>query len=197
MPFSTLFLSGATVGMTTLAFAISTPASAQEPYAHKHYAHAHYRHYAHHRRGSSDHRSSASNGASAEPGLRLGACGGGRRRRGGNRPGRAGRLYRRRRHCGRGPGRSVWRHGGALRVPVQPDAELRIRRHAELRIRRPFRCAVQCGRGSGRITVPGGGRRFRRDAGRQPRLLSRFRLRLSGPCGRELCGRINKRGRDR
>ena len=48
MPFSTLFLSGATVGMTTLAFAISTPASAQEPYAHKHYPHAHYHHYAHH-----------------------------------------------------------------------------------------------------------------------------------------------------
>ncbi len=51
MPFSTLFLSGATVGMTTLAFAISTPASAQEPYTHKHYVHAHYRHYAHYHEG--------------------------------------------------------------------------------------------------------------------------------------------------
>jgi hypothetical protein len=50
MPFSTLLLSGATVGMTTLAFAIATPASAQEYYAHKHYAHTHYAHarYRHH-----------------------------------------------------------------------------------------------------------------------------------------------------
>jgi hypothetical protein len=45
MPFSTLLLSGATVGMTTLAFAIATPASAQQHYAHQHYAH--YRHHAH------------------------------------------------------------------------------------------------------------------------------------------------------
>jgi hypothetical protein len=56
MPFSTLFLSGATVGMTTLAFAIATPASAQEQYANKHYAHTHYaharyRHYAHYHGG--------------------------------------------------------------------------------------------------------------------------------------------------
>ena len=49
MRFSTLLLSAATVGTTTLAFAIATPASAQEQYAHKHYAH--YRHYAHHREG--------------------------------------------------------------------------------------------------------------------------------------------------
>ena len=48
MPFSTLLLSGATIGMTTLAFAIATPASAQEHYAHKHYAHTHYAHYRHH-----------------------------------------------------------------------------------------------------------------------------------------------------
>jgi hypothetical protein len=34
--------------MTTLALAISTPASAQETYAHKHYVHAHYHHYVHH-----------------------------------------------------------------------------------------------------------------------------------------------------
>ena len=52
MPFNTLLLSVATVGTTTLAFAIATPASAQERYAHKHYAHTHYaharyRHYAH------------------------------------------------------------------------------------------------------------------------------------------------------
>jgi hypothetical protein len=46
MPFSTLLLSGATVGMTTLAFAIATPASAQQYYGHQHYAHAHYA-YAH------------------------------------------------------------------------------------------------------------------------------------------------------
>jgi hypothetical protein len=44
MPSSTLLLSAATVGITTLAFAISTPASAQEHYAHKHYAHTHYAH---------------------------------------------------------------------------------------------------------------------------------------------------------
>jgi len=50
MAFSTLLLSGATVGMTTLAFAIAAPASAQEHYAHKHYAHTHYAHarYRHH-----------------------------------------------------------------------------------------------------------------------------------------------------
>jgi hypothetical protein len=51
MPFSTLLLSGTTVGMTTLALAIATPASAQETYPHKHYSHthyAHYRHYTHH-----------------------------------------------------------------------------------------------------------------------------------------------------
>jgi hypothetical protein len=52
MPFSTLLLSVATIGTTTLAFAIATPASAQEHYGHKHYAHthyahAHYRHYTH------------------------------------------------------------------------------------------------------------------------------------------------------
>jgi hypothetical protein len=48
MPFSTLLLSGATAGMTTLALAIATPASAQQNYAHKHYAHTHYAHYRHH-----------------------------------------------------------------------------------------------------------------------------------------------------
>jgi hypothetical protein len=48
MPFSTLLLSGATVGMTTLAFAIAAPASAQ--YVHTHYVHVHhYTHYAHYR----------------------------------------------------------------------------------------------------------------------------------------------------
>jgi hypothetical protein len=54
MPFSTLLLSVATVGMTTLAFAVATPASAQGQYTHKHYAHthyAHYRHYAHRHEG--------------------------------------------------------------------------------------------------------------------------------------------------
>ncbi len=56
MPFSTLLLSVATVGTTTLAFALATPASAQEHYAHKHYAHSHYayaryRHYAHYDEG--------------------------------------------------------------------------------------------------------------------------------------------------
>ena len=44
MPFSTLLLSVATVGTTTLAFAIATPASAQQHYGHKHYAHTHYAH---------------------------------------------------------------------------------------------------------------------------------------------------------
>jgi hypothetical protein len=50
MQFSTL-LSAPAVGMTALAFAIATPASAQEHYAHKHthYAHARYRH--HYREG--------------------------------------------------------------------------------------------------------------------------------------------------
>ena len=51
MPFSTLLLSVATVGTTTLAFAIATPASAQEHYAHKHYSHARYHHYSHYREG--------------------------------------------------------------------------------------------------------------------------------------------------
>ncbi len=45
MPFSTLGLSVATVGMATLAFAIAAPASAQEHYAHKHYTHARYHHH--------------------------------------------------------------------------------------------------------------------------------------------------------
>ena len=45
MRFSTLLLSVATVGATALAFAIATPASAQQYYAHKHYAHARYRHH--------------------------------------------------------------------------------------------------------------------------------------------------------
>jgi hypothetical protein len=48
MPFSTVLLSAATVGMTTLAFAIAAPASAQQNYAHRHYAHTHYAHYRHH-----------------------------------------------------------------------------------------------------------------------------------------------------
>jgi hypothetical protein len=51
MPFSTLLLSVATIGTTTLAFAIATPASAQQHYAHKHYAHARYHHYAHYHEG--------------------------------------------------------------------------------------------------------------------------------------------------
>lgn len=56
MPFSTLGLSVATVGMATLAFAIAAPASAQERYGqkhytHTHYAHAHHRHYARHDEG--------------------------------------------------------------------------------------------------------------------------------------------------
>ena len=46
MPFSNLLLSVATVGTTTLAFAMATPASAQQYYGHKHYAHARYHHYA-------------------------------------------------------------------------------------------------------------------------------------------------------
>jgi hypothetical protein len=50
MSFSTLLLSAATVGTTTLAVAIVAPASAQEQYAHKHYAHTHYAHYRHHYR---------------------------------------------------------------------------------------------------------------------------------------------------
>jgi hypothetical protein len=50
MQFSTLLLSGATAGITTLAFAVAAPASAQEHYAHRHYAHTHYAHarYRHH-----------------------------------------------------------------------------------------------------------------------------------------------------
>jgi hypothetical protein len=49
MPFNTLGLSVATVGMATLAFAIAAPASAQERYTH--YARAHYRHHAHYGEG--------------------------------------------------------------------------------------------------------------------------------------------------
>jgi hypothetical protein len=48
MRFSTLFLSAATVGMTTLAFAMAAPASAQQYYAHKHYTHYSHAHYRHH-----------------------------------------------------------------------------------------------------------------------------------------------------
>jgi hypothetical protein len=50
MRFSTL-VSVAAVGTTTLAFAIATPASAQQQYPHRHYAHAHYRHHARYREG--------------------------------------------------------------------------------------------------------------------------------------------------
>ena len=46
MPSNTL-LSAATVGMTTLAFAIAAPASAQQDYSHNHYARTHYAHYHH------------------------------------------------------------------------------------------------------------------------------------------------------
>ena len=49
MQFSTLLLSVATLGTTTLAFA--APASAQQYYSHKHYTHARYHHYTHHREG--------------------------------------------------------------------------------------------------------------------------------------------------
>ena len=45
MPFSTLGLSVATVGMATLAFAIAAPASAQESYTHTHYVHHHHYHH--------------------------------------------------------------------------------------------------------------------------------------------------------
>src|ERR1700722_10488546 len=52
MPFTTLGLSVATVGMATLAFAIAAPASAQEYSAHTHYHHYHhYHHYAHYGEG--------------------------------------------------------------------------------------------------------------------------------------------------
>jgi hypothetical protein len=44
MRFSTLLLSGATVGMATLAATIATPASAQQHYAHRHYTHTRYAH---------------------------------------------------------------------------------------------------------------------------------------------------------
>ena len=171
MPFSTLFLSGATVGMTTLAFAIATPASAQEPYAHKHYAHPHYAHARyHHYEGRYIVVHAQQPVVVQSPGLRLGARGGGRQCRGRNRPGRAGSFYRRGRGCERVRGRSVRRHGGAVRLP------------AELHIRRSFGHAVQCGGDSGRSAVPGGEHRFR-SAGPPPRLLSRFRLYLSRPSG--------------
>ena len=91
-----------------------------------------YRHYAHHGQGPQIIVHPQENGDRADPGLRLGT-------RGGVAPSwweparRCGSLYRRGRGCGRGRGRSVWRHGGALRVPVQPDAELHIRRRADLR----------------------------------------------------------------
>ena len=155
MQFSTLFLSVATLGTTTLAFAIATPASAQEHYAHKHYSHARYHHY---RTIARDVRSSfmrknrcwcrarATRGAQwrrsapswVEPARPSRAC----------LPARA-RLWAVSR-------RRVWRHGGALRLP------------AELRIWRPVRRAVQCGWDNRRSAVPGGGRRFR-SPGRPPK----------------------------
>ena len=45
MPFSPVLLSTATVGMSTLAFAVAAPASAQEHYGQRHYTHTHYTHY--------------------------------------------------------------------------------------------------------------------------------------------------------
>ena len=47
MRFSTFLLSTAAVGMTTLAVAIATPASAQQHYGHRHRTHARYAHYRH------------------------------------------------------------------------------------------------------------------------------------------------------
>ena len=173
MPFSTLLLSVATVGTTTLAFAIATPASAQEKYAHKHYAHTHYaharyRHYAHYEqvvRSLFMRNNQRQCRARATPGVPW--------RRSATswvEPARPCREV----FTGAGAvvggvrGRSVWRRVGALRLS------------AELHIRRLVRRAVQCDRGSRRSAVPVGERRSRSAAARPSRLLSQFRL-LSGP----------------
>ena len=156
MRISTLLLSVATLGTTTLAFA--APASAQQYYSHKHYTHARYHHYTHHREGRQIVVHAQEPVVVQSPVYTsLGTRGGGRHPRGWKPPAVGGTLHRRRRGCGQFRGRSAWRHGGALRLP------------ADLRLWRSVRCAVQCGRDSGRSAVPVGGRRFRR-AGRRPRL---------------------------
>ena len=164
MQFSTLLLSVATIATTTLAFAIATPASAQEHYGHKHYAHTHY---AHARYRHSTHYDEGrqivvhpvqvqTRGYAWGPVAAIGSVVGG--------TGQAvqGSLYRRRRRCGRDPGRSVWRYGGALRLP------------AELRVWRSVRRAVQCDWVAGRSAVPVGQRRSRSAAACERWLLSRF-----------------------
>ena len=184
MPFSAVLLSGATLGMTTLAFAIATPASAQ--YVHSHYMHAHhYHHYGHFAtttrvvRSSSMHKSRWSCRARSTP------PGDPWRRSAPSwvEPARPwGTLHRRRRGCGQFRGRSAWRHGGALRLP------------ADLRLWRSVRCAVQCGRDSGRSAVPMGGRRFRRAAGRAcpRRLLSSKRTFITPHLRPRSTARLNR-----
>ena len=118
MPFSTLGLSVATVGMATLAFAIAAPASAQETsLAHPLSPLSPLPSLRPLWRRSSDHRSFDSAGGGAACELRLGARGGRGQRRKRNRPGGGVRLYRRRRHRGRGRRRSRWRRSALFGGP--------------------------------------------------------------------------------
>jgi hypothetical protein len=181
MPFSTILLSGATVGMTTLAFAIAAPASAQEQYAHKHYAHTHYahpryRHYAHYHEGrqivvhAQEPVPVQAQGYAWGPAAAVGnvVVGTGQAVQG---------VFT-------GAGAVV---GGILGgvfggtaalfgYPYNPTPSYAYSATPSYAYGAPFAAPFNAAGGGGGFPVPGGGRRFRRFAGRPPRLLSHFRL---------------------
>ena len=189
MPFSNLLLSLATVGTTTLAFAIATPVSAQQYYPHHHYAHAHYAY------GHTHYTTIATtltrvvissftrkNRWSCRPQHAWGPMGGPVSAVGnvvGGTGYAVGRVFTGAGMIVEGRWRRVGRRVGALRRP------------GRLRIRRSVRCAIQCGGDRGRSAVPGGGRRFRSAAACARQLLSHFQrnTRLHSKLG---CDRIIK-----
>ena len=165
MRFSTLLLSVVTLGTTTLAFATATPASAQKYYGHKHYAHSHYahsryRHYAHYDEGRQIVVHPQETVLIPSPGYTWGPVAAVGTLVGGTGQAVEGVFTGAGAVVGSFLGGVFGGAGGALRLP------------AELCLWRSFRRAVQCGRGSGRSAVPGGGRRFRSAAGQPRRLLS-------------------------
>ena len=177
MPFTTLSLSAATVGIATLAFAVAAPASAQDYSAQKHYAHTHYghtryRHYAHYGEvvRSSFTRSRRRRQVRSTLGGPSGQCS----VVGGTGQAVEAVFLPRRRHRGRHCRRRSWRRrrSSAARGTVTP----RLPATAARSRRRSMRPR------SRRSALPGGWRHFRRDAARQRRLLaaSHGELRVKG-----------------
>ncbi len=169
MAFSNLLLSVAAVGTTTLALAIAAPASAQEHYAHNHYHHyVYHHHYAYHHPGRQIvvH---AQEPVVVQPAYTWGPVAA------------VGTLVG-------GTGQAV---AGLLPAPARlwavSWAECLAARRRSSAPRRPTHMALRLQRRSMRPgqwpgAVPGGGRRLRRAAirARPRRLLSQFRLYLSG-----------------